>query len=307
MAGDEVEMEIVYDEMPKPKIPRSRSFHLSFSINQRVVLTPLSKFMEIHPLELTRQLTLLESSYFRQIQPRECLNQCWNKDKANAPNILALIDRFNALSGYIKLEILKTQDIKQRVKAIEYFLQVAKHCEEVRNFNALMEIVSSLNATPLYRLRQTWKMVGGKYKEWKETWTQLTHTNYSRLREAHTQAAQPCLPYLGVFLSDLTFIEEGNKDFLVVEDTLLINFEKRKKIASVISHLQQVSILTGPTPPSLLVDSRLGRSPFGFYMVPRIYSVLQQEIASVNPEEIDDDHLYQLSLQREPPKQKSKD
>jgi len=69
MAGDEVEMEIVYDEMPKPKIPRSRSFHLSFSINQRAVLTPLSKFMEIHPLELTRQLTLLESSYFRCISP----------------------------------------------------------------------------------------------------------------------------------------------------------------------------------------------------------------------------------------------
>jgi len=290
----------------------------------------------------------------RQIQPRECLNQCWNKDKANAPNILALIDRFNAvsvnsdyrlvspmclirvfvvvsqLSGYIKLEILKTQDIKQRVKAIEYFLQVrelsrtairpmpqkdgvgaiiqvAKHCEEVRNFNALMEIVSSLNATPLYRLRQTWKMVGGKYKEWKETWTQLTHTNYSRhLRPAsffspfrlfslcddlacHPPGRAGCarlthkqhnLVYLTLgcsfqILPSLSTIclpsspkcllmretgREGNKDFLVVEDTLLINFEKRKKIASVISHLQQVSILTGPTPPSLLVDSRLGRS-----------------------------------------------
>lgn len=29
----------------------------------------------------------------------------------------------------------------------------------------------------------------------------------SRLREAQLQAEQPCLPYLGLFLSDLTFIE----------------------------------------------------------------------------------------------------
>jgi hypothetical protein len=35
------------------------------------------------------------------------------------------------LSGYIKVEILKTVDCKQRAKVLEYFLQVrggARHC-----------------------------------------------------------------------------------------------------------------------------------------------------------------------------------
>lgn len=101
IAGDEVEMEIIYDEMPKSIVPRGRSFRrLSFSLNQRTsrtILTPLSRILEFHPLEIARQLTLIESMFFRQIQPRECLNQCWNKDKPNSPNILALIDRFNSV------------------------------------------------------------------------------------------------------------------------------------------------------------------------------------------------------------------
>jgi hypothetical protein len=123
MADDGVKMEAIIDDMPKPIMPRSRSFRrLSFSLSQRARndLSPLSKFMDFHPLELARQLTLVESSYFRypavavrvrekirnqhtaptrrEIQPKECLKLCWSTDKANAPNILGLINHFNAVS-----------------------------------------------------------------------------------------------------------------------------------------------------------------------------------------------------------------
>lgn len=100
MKHNEVEMETVYDEMPK-SLTKSRSrrrLSISFKnkrVSKMVYITPLSKILEFHPLEVARQLTLLESNYFVQIQPRECLNQCWSKDKANAPNMLALIERFN--------------------------------------------------------------------------------------------------------------------------------------------------------------------------------------------------------------------
>ena len=115
------------------------------------------------------------------------------------------------LSGYIKVEILKTVDCKQRAKVLEYFLQVrggARHrehrgagypseshnraamvfiphkvgkcCQELCNFNALMEITSSLNAAAVHRLKNTWKLVNSKYAGWKEEWGKLTLNNYVR-------------------------------------------------------------------------------------------------------------------------------
>ena len=51
--------------------------------------------------------------------------------------------------------------------------------------------------------------------------------SYSRLRqELHTRAP-PCLPFVGVYLTDLTFIEEGNRDLLA--GTQLINFAKHRR------------------------------------------------------------------------------
>ncbi len=101
-------------------------------------------------------------------------------------------------------------------------------------------------------------------------------------------AEQPCLPYLGIFLSDLTFIEEGNKDTIIAGDGHgLINFEKRRKVAQVISRLQQYQ-----------------RTPFGFHVVPQIFSVLHKEISNSDVVDLSDNLLYQMSLQREPREKK---
>jgi hypothetical protein len=74
------------------------------------------------------------------------------------------------------------------------------------------------------------------------------------LRDAVHQANPPLVPYLGkksnfffslkylvwfvkgVYLSDLTFIEDGNADTV---HNGLINFDKRRFLANVISEIQQ--------------------------------------------------------------------
>lgn len=54
-------------------------------------ITPRSRgrgFLDFDDLEVARQLTLLENEWFKQIQPTECLNQAWIRDKSAAPNVL---------------------------------------------------------------------------------------------------------------------------------------------------------------------------------------------------------------------------
>jgi hypothetical protein len=66
-------------------------------------------------------------------------------------------------------------------------------------------------------------------------------------RDVLSQSAPPCIPYLGVHLSDLTFIEDGNPDAI----RGLINFTKRRflfRVISEISRYQQNAYNLHPVP-----------------------------------------------------------
>ena len=59
--------------------------------------------------------------------------------------------------------------------------------------------------------------------------------NFLNLRNALKSSMTPCIPQIGLFLSDLTFIEEGNKDSLDGK----INFSKSRKLAERIAWIKQ--------------------------------------------------------------------
>ena len=61
--------------------------------------------------------------------------------------------------------------------------------------------------------------------------------NFGKYREKLHEANPPCIPFLGVYLTDLTFIEDGIAS--IIKSTDLINFTKRTKTAEVIRDIQQ--------------------------------------------------------------------
>lgn len=56
------------------------------------------------------------------------------------------------------------------------------------------------------------------------------------MRQSLHMANPPCVPYLGMYLTDLTFIEDGNSDKMKGG---LHNFVKRRYYANVLQEIQQ--------------------------------------------------------------------
>jgi hypothetical protein len=136
---------------------------------------------DLHPTEFAQQLALIEFEIFKSIQPREYSHQNWCREGKErlAPNILRLINQFNALSNWAASEILLIENAKQRAAALHrlivaaevnlellskfyilelfsngyYFFQESR---AIKNYNSMMAIVSGLQSTPVYRLKRTW-------------------------------------------------------------------------------------------------------------------------------------------------------
>nr|CAG4712205.1 unnamed protein product [Naegleria fowleri] len=225
---EEKDGEIESDEdAPKPIFPST--FKTSFkSLNEVRVLDWSS-------VEIARQITLIESAIFQKIQPKECLAQAWNKNKTAAPNICEMIHRTNTVVLWVAHQILENKKEDKRAKAIRKFIKVAHELRKLNNFNGLKEIIGGLRSVPIMRLKKTWALVPKKHLENYKELEKIVSTakNYKEMRSTMKECHPPLIPFIGLYLTDLTFIEDGNKDY-INEEKKIINFFKRQKLAFVI-------------------------------------------------------------------------
>ncbi|AEO58085.1 hypothetical protein MYCTH_2305137 [Thermothelomyces thermophilus ATCC 42464] len=202
------------------------------------------KFLDIDVLEFARQLTIIESRLYSKIKSTECLNKTWQKKVAEgepepAPNVKALILHSNQMTNWVAEMILSQTDIRKRVVVIKHFVSVADKCRSLNNFSTLTSIISALGTAPIARLKRTWDQVPARVNSTLETMRKLMGStkNFGEYRETLHAANPPCIPFFGVYLTDLTFIEDGIPS--VIKKTNLINFAKRAKTAEVIRDIQQ--------------------------------------------------------------------
>jgi son of sevenless len=202
------------------------------------------KFLDIDVIEFARQLTIIESKLYGKIKPTECLNKTWQKkvgdtDPDPAPNVKALILHSNQMTNWVAEMILAQMDVKKRVVVIKHFVSVADKCRTLNNFSTLTSIISALGTAPIARLKRTWDQVPARSRAILETMRTLMAStkNFGEYREALHAANPPCIPFFGVYLTDLTFIEDGIPS--IIKKTNLINFAKRAKTAEVIRDIQQ--------------------------------------------------------------------
>ncbi|XP_071070424.1 ras-specific guanine nucleotide-releasing factor 1 isoform X1 [Dasypus novemcinctus] len=191
-------------------------------------------------LEIAEQLTLLDHLVFKKIPYEEFFGQGWMKLEKNerTPYIMKTTKHFNDISNLIASEIIRNEDISARVSAIEKWVAVADICRCLHNYNAVLEITSSMNRSAIFRLKKTWLKVSKQTKALIDKLQKLVSSEgrFKNLREALKNCDPPCVPYLGMYLTDLAFIEEGTPNY--TEDGL-VNFSKMRMISHIIREIRQ--------------------------------------------------------------------
>ncbi|KAF2072720.1 hypothetical protein CYY_005961 [Polysphondylium violaceum] len=199
--------------------------------------TPTANFsiLDYQPIEVAHVLTTLCHQSFAAIDKREFLQQRWTKNKA--PNIQALTEQFNRFSQVCITEILKTKNSKHRSTVIAHFISIAYSCFELNNIAGVATIIYGLNSAPISRLKKSWSKLTKESTQAFEYLDKIVTPlkNYISLRHLMTTIQPPCVPFLGIHLKDLTFIEEGNPSIIGG----LINFYKQRKIYEVIFQISQ--------------------------------------------------------------------
>ncbi|KAL3985331.1 RasGEF domain family protein [Acanthocheilonema viteae] len=216
--------------------------------------------LSLHPIEIGRQITLLQFDLYKAIKPIELVGSAWTKrDKdLRSPQLLKLIDHSTMLTYWVARSIVETVSLDERVYMFSRVLEIMSVFEELNNFTGLVALYSALNSSSVYRLKACWERIDREKQVWYEKFKKLCNPHWKEMIERLKSINPPCVPFFGHYLSKIFFYEEGNSTFVQSEDLtheqisaegntsvvgatgrkVMVSFVKCRRIASIISDIQ---------------------------------------------------------------------
>ncbi|XP_013875132.1 ras-GEF domain-containing family member 1B-A isoform X2 [Austrofundulus limnaeus] len=204
------------------------------------------------PFTVAQQLTHIELERLSYIGPEEFVQAFVHKDPLDnkscfsdhkkASNLEAYVDWFNRLSYLVATEICMPTKKKHRARVMEFFIDVARECFNIGNFNSLMAIISGMNMSPVSRLRKTWSKVKTAKFDILEHQMDPSSNFYNyrtalrgatqRSVTAHSSREKIVIPFFSLLIKDIYFLNEGCSSRLPNGH---INFEKFWELAKQVS------------------------------------------------------------------------
>uniref|UniRef100_A0A3Q0SF96 RasGEF domain family member 1C n=1 Tax=Amphilophus citrinellus TaxID=61819 RepID=A0A3Q0SF96_AMPCI len=202
------------------------------------------------PYTLAQQLTHVELEHLSRIGPEEFVQAfvqkdpldgtqpCFSDQKKKTSNLEAYVRWFNRLCYLVATEICMPAKKKQRAQVIEFFIDVARECFNIGNFNSLMAIISGMNMSPVSRLKKTWSKAKtakffilehqmdptGNFYNYRTALRGAAH----RSQTANSNRERIVIPFFSLLIKDIYFLNEGCANRLPNGH---VNFEKFVELA----------------------------------------------------------------------------
>ena len=268
----------VTNPLLSPRPPRSES-----SIGMESAEESISVSTRFTPLEVASQLTLIEHKRFQRISMVELMDANWtlkNRDEL-APNLLHMIHHSTFVTLWVQTMILSESDVKERARVVRWLINVAQKCKELANYNSVMAIIGGLQSCAIDRLKKTWEEVGLKNRrKVDQLFNLMVRENYKEYRGIIKSCSGPCVPFPGMWLSDLQFIESGNiwmKKSAENSSNVAINLTKVAMVSKIVNEF-----------------SRFQKSSYGLQENEELQTLLR------SPSTVDDELAYSISIELEP-------
>jgi son of sevenless-like protein len=123
---------------------------------------------------------------------------------------------------------------------VKRFIRIVEKFHVLNNFATREAILAGLNSSVIQRLKATWELVSPKSKA---TFSSLTRfldreNHFLGYRQSLKLVNPPCIPFIGIYLSDITFINQGNSSQL--DNGRLINFDKYARLAVIVDEIRRL-------------------------------------------------------------------
>ncbi|XP_074537361.1 rap guanine nucleotide exchange factor 3 isoform X1 [Halichoeres trimaculatus] len=185
--------------------------------------------------DIANELTNNDWELFTAVHEVELIYYVFGRHKfpgAITANLERFVRRFNEVQYWVLTELCLCEDLVKRAVLLKKFIKMAAVLKEQKNLNSFFAVMFALSNSAVQRLYKTWERIPSKTKRIYCAYERLMDPsrNHRSYRLAVAKLSPPYIPFMPLLLKDMTFINEGNPNYV----DKLVNFEKMRMIAKTV-------------------------------------------------------------------------
>lgn len=162
---------------------------------------------------LAQQFTLVEQAALSEVEWADLVEMRWDNKSATFLNwvdylstqdvrgVDLVITRFNIMVKWALSEIVLTQNIDERARAITKYIHIATHARMLHNYATMLQLTVALTSSDCTRLKKTWDLVSPEDRallKGMEILIQPVRNFHDlRLEMESTDLSGGCIPFMG--------------------------------------------------------------------------------------------------------------